>query len=798
MTRHLLTCASVALALMMAIIPANAQVGRSLGHHTLSKGNDNIVGLAYDDQDDRLYVLDSDRTIYTYLYNPSTEALTPSFPVTLPSSLSGSEPVRGLGFAREGGARVLYYARLDGSTPVRTHLCRATFPAFGGSATTTCMSLEGAIFGLTNKEAWGIAVHDDSIYISYPPTSVSNGVLVLRGKYGFGTWAACRTNPYSWCDVQHRAASQSNRESRGLAIMPVDGETYLWGTVGTNGVYVADAPSGRALFRFEHPRSEEPWVAESNQLGLAFGANVLWVSERKSGRDRVHRVNVLSEYEVRETTPWRVRDWVFRLKSRHGSGPTGTIRHNFARPFPVSVLPNQDRSDWRFTYQDYGARTYHYTTNVGGDVDTPQRHSRTKYVGPPLIGDTYTSEVRFRGKTRRARLLVYPHLVTTARAGGMASANYMGDDNHLYKMDTFTNTYANFVARVEDYVKAKYTLTDARMDHAYWAGRNIVEYILDHYHYPTDNHPATFDYLLGHYNANPAPHKMVLSDGDYDGDELMACSGTSVVVAGAMRFLGFDARWVGATDQGGPVDPSDDFCAGSGVDCTVWDNDGILSPGEWAVGKNGHRWAQVWMGPIYGWQQLDGTPIKPADEADIADAPPAREQSLYMQRVASDDSDFRNRDWLVTTIGSGKFTALVKDHDLSNSSDCWDTGKCGPDQRYNLTARHTSPGSWAPSSRIYVGNPLALNAMSAIHDATADTIDVDWSLVGPWSQADPDATLRVIASRNGVETVLATGLQPSAGAAVVPASMLNPGVYGVIVQKDGDPDTAGVTVLLVY
>ena len=94
------------------------------------------------------------------------------------------------------------------------------------------------------------------------------------------------------------------------------------------------------------------------------------------------------------------------------------------------------------------------------------------------------------------------------------------------------------------------------MQNPYWAARNVVEYIQDNYYYPSPpkRKPATVDYDRQHYDANPGNLKIELSARPYDKTQIIACSGTSVMVAGAMRHLGIPARWLGTGTQQGPED----------------------------------------------------------------------------------------------------------------------------------------------------------------------------------------------------------------------------------------------------
>ncbi len=228
-----------------------------------------------------------------------------------------------------------------------------------------------------------------------------------------------------------------------------------------------------------------------------------------------------------------------------------------------------------------------------------------------------TKSICGRTPTRNSSILTE----STKTVSDLEGTDYLADDPVLYNLSD-TATYDAFMQRVAAHIAKKYGI-EADMQNAYWAARNVVEYIQDNYYYPNPSKriPATVDYDRQHYDANPGNLKIELSAKPYDKTQIIACSGTSVMVAGAMRHLGIPARWLGTGTPRGPED---------------WDKNanGLMDPEETAVCTNGHRYSQVWLGSRYGWICFDATPSKPALN-DYDPPPPLQSQWRYMTRAAS-------------------------------------------------------------------------------------------------------------------------------------------------------------------
>ena len=372
--------------------------------------------------------------------------------------------------------------------------------------------------------------------------------------------------------------------------------------------------------------------------------------------------------------------------------------------------------------------------------------------------------------TRECRRYVYPHLVPDGlkRSPG---TGYTADDATLYNLED-KETYRRFIARVADYTRQVHG-GPARMKNPYWAARNIVEYIQDHYYYPdrASGHPATVDYTKGHYDANPGNLKIALSARPYDGTQIIACSGTSVMVTGAMRHLGFPARWLGTGVEKGPKN---------------WDRNrnGLLDPGERARCSNGHRLSQVWLGPGYGWTIFDATPTR-APGTDYTVPPRPKSQWRFMDRAAG---GLRNPRRLVFNIGSQLIKPLYRDfeYDAGLAKD----NNCGGDQRYNLQGRFEKPGLWRLAShRIFVS---ALCTITGIRSrGPARSTRITWQRQGPW-HLDPDARLEIhLLPEKGRPRQVAGPIPWRATALTLDLRPLPEGRWRLRVRKVGDPVTGG-------
>jgi hypothetical protein len=317
------------------------------------------------------------------------------------------------------------------------------------------------------------------------------------------------------------------------------------------------------------------------------------------------------------------------------------------------------------------------------------------------------------------------------------------------------------------------------MRNPYWAARNVVEYIQDHYYYPSREKgvPATVDYGRHHYDANPANLKIELSSRPYDKSQIIACSGTSVMVAGAMRHLGIPARWLGTGTEEGPE---------------RWDTNGngLLDRDETAGCTNGHRYTQVWLGSRYGWICFDATPSRP-DLDDYDPPPPLRPQWRYMERAAA---GHRKEKRVVFNVGSSLYRPLYREFEYDERLAV--DNNCGGDQRYNLQGRFEKPELWKLAShRIHVSNLCFIDGIEI--SGSRDALEVTWQLHGEWAR-DPAATVSIYLERVGPEARqseelarVAQSIPHGERRALIDLSRYSGFSCRLTIRKDGDPETGG-------
>jgi len=390
----------------------------------------------------------------------------------------------------------------------------------------------------------------------------------------------------------------------------------------------------------------------------------------------------------------------------------------------------------------------------------------------------YSSRYEIDLWTNPYKKFVYPHRVNQDRTA-LEGTDYLADDSVLYNLSD-TATYESFIQRVARHVENKYGV-QADMQNPYWAARNVVEYIQDHYYYPSrpKRKPATVDYDQQHYDANPGNLKIALSARPYDKTQIIACSGTSVMVAGAMRHLGIPARWLGTGTQRDPDD---------------WDRNanGLLDADETASCTNGHRYTQVWLGSHYGWICFDATPSKPALN-DYDPRPPLQSQWRYMTRAAS---GHRKEKRIVFNVGSELIRPLYRDFEYDQRLAV--DNNCGGDQRYNLQGRSEKPELWKLASHsIQVKNLCFITQVTATNPGAKTR--VAWQLEGAWHRI-PGATVSLYlqqpsgdADRWRDVARLAKETPCAAGSIVVDLSGHKGEHYRVIVRRDGDHQTGGTS-----
>jgi hypothetical protein len=758
-------------------------VGQTEQIYALAEENQEIRGLAVDDASadaPRLLVLD--RSGRVFIYGRSTDAMGQGRGAqptrfqavetldlkSKPANVKLTDP-RGLALAVEDGKQVLYLvdlARANGAVQPRLH--RYTV----GTTDAVSIDLSLSMYCIGDREVFDVACDRGEILLAFD----SAGYTVPDQRVQRGL-ARYRWNPKTKdLEFVKHMPDAGTEPSRGIAAMEFDGFNYLWATIGNEHIYCADGPTGRGLFFFNRPRSDEK---ESTCSGLCFGAGSLWVSENVPGPDRVHRVNVTRNLDAWYEGPRVLRrlQMTIRCEPEGDAASAGTVYHYYSRPYAYEQLHNQgvwlETESFADLSQAPNTALKSFTYDPAGDTAGRQTMWVAEYADGPAR--TYSSRYEIDLWTNPYKKYVYPHRVDLDRSA-IAGTDYLADDPELYNLSD-TKTYAAFIGRVKAHVRKKYDV-EADMKNPYWAARNVVEYIQDNYYYPNreKRKPAAVDYDRKHYDANPANLKIELSGHSYDKNQIIACSGTSVMVAGAMRHLGFPARWLGTGTQEGPA---------------TWDKNknGLLDPGETAPSTNGHRYSQVWLGSHYGWICFDATPSKPVDN-DYDVPPPLQSQFRYMTRAAS---GHRADNRVVYNVGSALFRPLYRDfeYDPVLAVD----NNCGGDQRYNLQGRFAKPELWKNARhRISLTN-LCFVTDVKIAGPKAET-RVTWDLRGAWDRC-PGATLSIQLQRvTNLDAPrdllrLASGVPHDAKSATVDLSAHRGKQFRIILRKDGDPETGG-------
>ncbi|MBN2508418.1 MAG: transglutaminase family protein [Verrucomicrobia bacterium] len=760
-----------------------APVGTCEHVYSLAAENTEVRGLAWDESasaSPRLLVLDQSGKVFAYERrrgespDSDTLSLRRTHDVSAAVGASNLTNPRGLCFAVENGRRVIYFADWNPSPPgPRSRLWRYVL---GEAAASLSADLSRHPFRMGDREVYDLACEDGVLWVSYdasghadPNLRVQRGILRIQGKQGWDKLPL---------DVRHMPDA-GTFPARGLAAMRLEGWLYLWATVGEDHIYCAESGTGRGLFFFDRPQSHEK---SRSCWGLGFGQDALWVPESVPGPDRVHRVNVTRNLDASFEGPRVLRHLTMTIETEPetGAGEPGGVYHYYSRPCSHEQMQNQ--GIWTETEKVADVSSVSnavlrsFTHDPAGDASSRQTMHCVAYANAPAR--SYASRYDIDLWTRPWKKFVYPHRVRR-EAGPLEGAGYLADDPDLYSLRD-TATYESFIQRTRAHIRRKYGV-EADMHHPYWAARNIVEYIQDHYYYPNRDKgkPATVDYDRGHYDANPGNLKIALSARDYDKTQIIACSGTSVMVAGAMRHLGIPARWLGT---GTPHSPG------------AWDRNGngLLDPGETAPCSNGHRYDQVWLGSHYGWICFDATPSKPAfNDYDVP--PPLQSQWRYMTRCASGHRAPRR---IVFNIGSALFRPLYRDfeYDARLAVD----NDCGGDQRYNLQGRYDKPDQWKLARhRIRLENLCFIQRVT-VTDPGAKT-RITWQRDGAWDRL-PGATVSVWlqqhADRNPPWTDvarLAGNVPCHAGAIVADTSGHAGKSLRVIIRRDGDPETGGVS-----
>ena len=755
-------------------------IGESEMVYTLAEENQKIRGLAFDNVSPglpRLFVLDGSGKIFVYRFLRNTQKSTDELQYLktydLPPGANGKHVAspRGLAFAMEKSQDVFYFLNWDDSRgEVNSELWR--YNATENTASSVNLSFYNYCIG--DREIFDVAYDNGNIFVCFdssgykePNLRVQRGIIQLK-------WNQASDGKLDF--VKHMPDS-GHMPSRGLACMTMEGARYLWATVGCDYIYCADLPTGRGLFHFEQPES---FKEKKFFWGLAYGNESLWVAEEKGGLGRVHRLNVTRNLDAFYEGPHILRNLIMTIETKPEGkyADPGMVYHYYSRPYAYNQLHNQ--GVWPETEKITElsgvpkAKVKKFTYDPAGDVSSRQYMALVEYASAPAR--SYSSQYEIDIWTNAYRKFVYPHRVNT-NAQTLKGMDYLADDPVLFNLND-KDTYDSFFERVRDHIEEKYGVP-ADMNNPYWAARNTLEYIQDHYYYPgrSKRKPASVDYDRKHYDANPGNLKIDLSRIDYDKNQIIACSGTSVMLAGAMRYLGIPARWLGTGTEHGPK---------------TWDSNGngLLDEGETATCSSGHRYTQVWLGSHYGWICFDGTPTRP-DFNDYDPPPPIRSQWRYMNRAAKGHLKDKR---IVFNVGSALFKPLYRDFEYDEKLAV--NNNCGGDQRYNLQGRFDKPELWKLARQNITVNNLCFITAVNLEGPKGET-RVSWKLKGKWDK-DPRAKVSVYLQKIDLEkkkakdiAVLAKGIAPQSGTVTVNLSSYSGKNLQIIIRKGGDPETGG-------
>jgi hypothetical protein len=759
-------------------------IGDSVQSYALAPANQAVRGMAFDDVSadaPRLFVLDENGKIFVYRppqgQNPTADTLELIDEMELPEDQDGIRAggARGLAYAEESRQDVLYFLNWDEHKTLDRNTDDVTSELWRFNVTkgaVSHMNLTLFPFRIGDREILDVAYSNGNIFISFDASRYLD--YSLRVKRGIIKLAWNQAYDGKLEFVKHLPDS-GERISHAIAFMELEGARYLWGTVGSEWIYSADAATGRGLFHFRSPgaAAHDPKI-----WGLAYGAEYLWVSEDGEGPDRIHKVNVIHNPDAAYEGPRILRHLTLSIESNPEENvqEAGKVYHYYSRPYDYEQLGNQGiwpSSEKVKDLSDSGAGTIKpFTYDPAGDKSSRQHMSLVEYASAP--SRRYSSQYEIDLWTSRYRKFVYPHRVNRD-ISRLKGTDYLEDDLELYNLKN-TDIYDSFFERVRDHIRDKYGI-EADLSHPYWAARNCLEYIQDHYYYPSrpKRKPAAVDYENQHYDANPGSLKIDLSRNEYDKNQIIACSGTSVMLAGAMRYLGLEARWLGTGNERLPAD---------------WDTNGngLLDEGESAGVTSGHRYSQVWLGSNYGWVCFDATPTRP-DFNDFDPVPPHRPQWRFMNRAAAGHLKDRR---IVFNVGSKLFRPLYRDflYDEKRAIN----NDCGGDQRYNIQGRFDEPALWQLARhRLSVTNLCFITDVALNEDRSG----VTWKWTGAWDK-DPGAVVNVYLELIDPERktalkskILAGHLPYLAGRAGIDLSGIGEGSYRIVVRKVGDSETGG-------
>lgn len=705
---------------------------------------------------------------------------------------------RGLAYAREVSGDVVYFLDYvvflqNGTYKKKGILFR--YDLTSKDLTSLDLSIPDLEIGTNPVNA--ISCQGGNVYVSFDPSSlgsyterVRKGITVLRVDDGESVTVTSNSKsvkrPRVWQEALNGTpiitaqmpgpgkdiSGGGVESSLSLTAMTVDGAKYLWGTVGNDYIYLMDSQTGRGLFYFDRPGSK---AFPFNGM-IAYGGRNLWVAEKITpGTYKIHRVNVLENLQIPYTGPKTYREMRMQLTSTvnaNVSAPKGYIYHTFCPPYSCDatgnqgIVPNSIRVNDMTGVTDYTIE--HLYLDPAGDPDTRQHYTLVSYpAGLTPTVSQYRTEMFVKFWTRECRYFIYPHLAFTD--GGPAGTQYLEDDI-LYGIESDPDSYENFISRVREAIAEEYNI-EPDMSNPYWAALNILEYVVENYHYPVDDagYYATSDFANNDYNSHPGNLKAAYSADSYYADNIIACSGTGAMMGGALRYIGIPSLWLGTSSEGSLTE---DFYRPENNEAQV---------------SNGHRYNKVWLGSFYKWQDIDATPRVPAGNA-FNSKPKEMSQWEVMHKAFFAVSPKRIIHNLQSEFWE-KMHIPFRNVCENNVNTCGST-------RYNLLGSYEYPAYFNLSNQI-----MRLRGIQFIENVNVEVDElnnatVTWQETGDWA-LDSEARLMIVLEKQCLpaETcypgfkepvVLATDIPSFRQSATVDLGQYNGGTYRMTVRKAED------------
>jgi hypothetical protein len=335
-------------------------IGTPIGEPMDLEGNPNLEGIAFDEKGTTLYVLDGGSDggviqVYEYDAARAVLAFVSSFPVPKADTGRCLTHGRGLATKEEDGRRILYTlsAHPDGVQDSKgksgydTELWRidCTRP---DQVTARVFDLNDASLDLRGAEVFDVACDGRGrICVSFDASRQAANLTEQRAR-GIVRFRL-DDDRFEECAILPASGKTPGHHNLGLTLMTLDGHDYLLCSIEEltgnedQEVYAADARTGRGLFKFPAP----PMTGTSpTERRLAYGADVLWVSEQKEGLDQVRRVVIkdnLYEPRVGYKRPRRIEVTIVSNVVCPEGDDRGTITHNFGHPLANTIMPSQER-----------------------------------------------------------------------------------------------------------------------------------------------------------------------------------------------------------------------------------------------------------------------------------------------------------------------------------------------------------------------------------------------------------------------------------------------------------------------